>query len=202
VTRAIFIDRDGTINVDKGYLTDPDQIEFIDGSPEAISLANKWGLKVIVISNQSGVARGFMTVEQVDSVNIGLVERLKKCGAVVDAIYYCPHHPNFLVQDNKFLPVSNNDGYICSCRKPDVGMLFRAKKDFGIDLVSSFVVGDKWSDVQCGENAGAFTSLVLTGYGKTDHQRCIDDRIKIDYLAENLYDCVTNFVKKKIEVEN
>ena len=184
MTRAIFIDRDGTINIDKDYLTDPDKLEFIEGSPEAIALANKLGLKVVVISNQSGVARGLMTIEQVENVNARLVEMLKEHGAMVDAIYYCPHHP------------ANGD--VCTCRKPDIGMLIRAKEKFDIDLASSFVVGDKWSDVKCGENAGAFASLVLTGYGETDYRRCIDDRIKIDYLAKNLYDSITNFVQKKI----
>ncbi len=184
MTRAVFIDRDGTINIDKDYLTDPDQVEFIENSPEAISLANDLGLKVIVISNQSGVTRGLMTIEQVENVNKRLVEMLKDRGAIVDAIYYCPHHPS--------------NGYVCTCRKPDIGMLLRGKEQFEIDLSSSFVVGDKWSDVKCGENAGATTALVMTGYGKTDYQRCIDDGIKIDYLAQNLYDFVVNFVKKEI----
>ncbi len=125
-----------------------------------------------------------MTIEQVENVNKRLVEMLKERGAIVDAIYYCPHHPD--------------NGDICTCRKPGIGMLLRAKEKFDIDLASSFVVGDKWSDVKCGENAGAFTSFVLTGYGEIDYQRCIDDRIKIDYLAKDLYDSVTNFVKKKI----
>lgn len=187
VTPAIFIDRDGTINIDKDYLIDPDQLEFIENSPEAIALANQLGLKVIVISNQSGVAQGIMTTQQVDEVNDRLVEMLKQRGATVDAIYYCPHHPVY------------DGGVRCTCRKPDIGMLLRAKEQFDIDLLSSFVIGDKWSDVKCGENAGAFTSLVLTGYGTTDYQRCIDDRIKIDYLAKNLYDSITNFVKKRIE---
>lgn len=184
MSRAIFIDRDGTINVDKDYLTDPDQVEFIEDSPEAISLANTLGLKVVVISNQSGVARGLMTVEQVENVNKRLVEMLGARGATIDAMYYCPHHPG--------------NGYVCTCRKPDIGMLLQAKEKFDLDLSSSFVVGDKWSDVKCGENAGATTSLVMTGYGKTDYRRCIDDSIKIDYLAENLYDFVKNFVKKQI----
>ncbi len=184
VTRAIFIDRDGTINIDKDYLTDPDQIEFIEKSPEAISLANRLGLKVIVISNQSGVARGLMTLQQVESVNERLVDMLRGRGARVDAVYYCPHHPS--------------NGYTCRCRKPDIGMLLKARERFDVDLSSSFVVGDKWSDVKCGENAGAMTSLVMTGYGRSDYQRCIDDQIKIDYLAENLYDFVTNFVRKKL----
>ncbi|HUI31748.1 MAG TPA: hypothetical protein VLX91_16185 [Candidatus Acidoferrales bacterium] len=137
MTRAIFIDRDGKINIDKDRLTGSDQVEFIQNSPEAISSANNLGLKVVVISNQSGVARGLVTTGQVD-----------------------------------------------------------------LDLSSSFVVGDKWSNVKYGDNAAAITSLVMTGYGKTDCQRCIDDRIKIDYLAESLYDFVTNFVKKKIEKNN
>lgn len=184
--RAVFIDRDGTINVDKDYLTDPDEVEFIDRSPEAISIANRLGLKVIVISNQSGVSRGLMSMEEVDAVNDRLVKMLAAKGARVDAIYYCPHHPDY------------GDGEVCNCRKPDIGMLLRAKAQFNIDLEQSFVIGDKWSDVKCGENAGAMTSLVLTGYGKSDYQRCIDGRIKIDYLAENLYDSVTNFIKKKL----
>jgi D-glycero-D-manno-heptose 1,7-bisphosphate phosphatase len=184
VTRAVFVDRDGTINIDKDYLTDPDKIEFIENSPEAISLANKLGLKVIVISNQAGVARGLMIIEQVESVNKRLVEMLRSQGAIVDAIYYCPHYPS--------------NGHVCICRKPDIGMLLKAKEEFDIDLASSFVVGDKWSDVKCGENAGATTSLVMTGYGKIDYQRCIDDRIKIDYLADNLYDFIANFVRKKL----
>lgn len=189
MTRAIFIDRDGTINVDKDYLTDPEGLEFIEDSPKAIALANSLGLKVIVISNQSGVARGIMTAEQVEAVNSRLVEMLNQRGASVDAIYYCPHYPA-------------SDGVQCTCRKPEIGMLLRAKAEFGIDISHSFVVGDKWSDMKCGQNAGALTSLVLTGYGRSDYQRCIDGGIKIDYLAKNLHDTVTNFVRKKIEENN
>ena len=190
MTRALFIDRDGTINIDKDYLTDPADLEFIDRSPEAIAAANKLGLKVIVISNQSGVSRGIMTVEQVESVNSRLTKMLSDMGAHVDAMYYCPHHPDY------------GDGIRCNCRKPDIGMLLRAKDELGIDLKNSFVIGDKWSDVKCGENAGTFTSLVLTGYGKADYQRCIDDGIKIDYLANDLYDSIINFVRKKIETNS
>ncbi|MCL5268841.1 MAG: HAD family hydrolase [Bacteroidetes bacterium] len=189
MTRAIFIDRDGTINIDKDYLSNPDQLEFIENSPEAIAIANGLGLKVVIISNQSGVARGIMTAAQVNAVNARLVEMLAQRGAKVDAVYYCPHYPN-------------SAGVQCTCRKPDIGMLLRAKDQFDIDLSESFVVGDKWSDVKCGENAGAFTSLVLTGYGESDYHRCIDGGIKIDYLAKNLHDTVTNFVRKKIEANN
>ncbi len=190
MNRAVFIDRDGTINIDKDYLADPDDIELIEGSSDAIKIANSLGLIVVVISNQSGVSRGIMTAEQVDSVNSRLVEMLKYSGARVDAVYYCPHHPDYGEKVN------------CACRKPGVGMLLRAAAEFGVDLSSSFVVGDKWSDVKCGENAGAFTSLVRTGYGEADYQRCIDGGIKIDYLAENLFDSVTNFIRKKIETDN
>ncbi|MCL5020905.1 MAG: HAD family hydrolase [Bacteroidetes bacterium] len=190
MNRAVFIDRDGTINIDKDYLADPDDIDLIEGSSDAIKIANALGLKVVVISNQSGVSRGIMTAEQVDSVNSRLVEMLKYSGARVDAVYYCPHHPNYGEKVN------------CACRKPGIGMLLRAKSEFGLDLGGSFVVGDKWSDVKCGENAGALTSLVRTGYGESDYQRCIDGGIKIDYLAENLFDSVTNFIRKKIETDN
>ncbi|HEY9164843.1 MAG TPA: HAD family hydrolase [Candidatus Kryptonia bacterium] len=190
MTRAIFIDRDGTINVDKDYLSDPDQLQFIDGSPEAISLANRLGLKVVVISNQAGVARGILTTTQVENVNARLVSKLAEKGAVVDAIYYCPHHPDF------------GEKIKCDCRKPDTGMLMRAKREFDIDLSGSFVVGDKWSDVKCGLNAGAMTSLVLTGYGQEDYGRCIADGIRIDYLAKNLLDTLEHFVREKIEAVN
>jgi D-glycero-D-manno-heptose 1,7-bisphosphate phosphatase len=190
VTRAVFIDRDGTINVDKDYLTDPDDIEFIEGSPEAIRLANDLGLKVVVISNQSGVARGLMSESQVESVNAQLIRMLRDKGATVDAMYYCPHHPDY------------GERVKCNCRKPDIGMLLKAKEKFDLDLGKSFVIGDKWSDIKCGENAGARTSLVKTGYGAADYQRCIDAGIKIDYLAENLFDSVTNFVRKKLETNN
>ncbi|MGC8654509.1 MAG: D-glycero-alpha-D-manno-heptose-1,7-bisphosphate 7-phosphatase [Candidatus Kryptoniota bacterium] len=185
--RALFVDRDGTINFEKDFIRDPDQLELIDGSAEAIAMANRMNLKVIVISNQSGVARGIMTIDEVERVNYRLKELLSQNGAKVDAMYYCPHHPDY------------TSHIICSCRKPDIGMLLRAEADFGINLKKSFVVGDKWSDVKCGANAGAFTSLVLTGYGQVEHQRCVEDAIKIDYLARNLYDAVTNFVKGKVE---
>ncbi len=190
MTRAIFIDRDGTINIDKDFLADPEDLELIDGSADAVKLANELGLKVIIISNQSGVARGIMTARQVDAVNSRLVEMLNSRGGKVDAIYYCPHHPKY-------------GGHVnCECRKPNPGMLLRAKKELDLDLEKSFMVGDKWSDVKCGENAGTFTSLVRTGYGESDYQRCIDAGIKIDYLAVNLFDTVTNFVRKKIETDN
>lgn len=190
MTRAVFIDRDGTINIDKDYLTDPEEIEFIKGSPEAVKLANDLGLKVIVISNQSGVARGIMTAAQVDDVNERLVHMLDERGAVVDAIYYCPHHPKY------------GERITCTRRKPGTGMLLRAKDEFGLDLGKSFVIGDKWSDVECGNKAGSMTSLVRTGYGEADYRRCIDAGIKIDYLAENLFDSITNFVRKKLETDN
>ena len=171
-------------------MTDPREVEFIEGSPEAVRLANSLGLKVVIISNQSGVSRGIMTVGQVEAVNARLVEMLNARGARVDAIYYCPHHPNY------------GERVRCECRKPGIGMLLRAKNEFGLDLNASFVVGDKWSDMKCGENAGTFTSLVRTGYGEADYQRCIDGGIKIDYLGKNLFDSITNFVRKKIETDN
>lgn len=185
--RALFVDRDGTINVEKDFISHPDQLELIEGAAEAIVIANKLNLKVVVISNQSGVARGIMTIDDVHRINAHLKELLARKGATVDAIYYCPHHPEY------------KPHILCSCRKPDIGMLLRAKAEFGIELRKSFVVGDKWSDIKCGVNAGTFTSLVLTGYGENEHQKCVEEAIKIDYLARNLYDAVNNFVKGKVE---
>ncbi|MEX2117454.1 MAG: HAD family hydrolase [Bacteroidota bacterium] len=173
---GLFLDRDGTINVDRGYLADPDGVELLPGAAKAIRAANEFGLPVIIITNQAGVARGLHSEADVVSVHARLKELLSEQGARIDAIYYCPHHPEV-----------GNPPYriVCNCRKPKTGMLKMAEKSLGINLATSFVVGDKCSDVETGKNAGCGTVLVLTGYGRSEVERCTGNNAP-DHVAEGL----------------
>ena len=135
---AVFIDRDGTINVDVGYLSSPDQLELYPWSAEALRLINQAGFKAIVVTNQAGVARGFCTEEMLELIHERLVRDLKRESARIDGIYYCPHHPKIGE------PSYRRD---CDCRKPLPGMLLRAAREHQIDLSRSFVIGDKSSDI-------------------------------------------------------
>lgn len=153
---AIFIDRDGTINEDIGYLSSPDDLIIYPWAAEAIRLVNRSGFKAIVITNQSGIARGFYTEETLGVIHERLSRELAREGARVDAFYYCPHHPK--IGDAHY----RRD---CECRKPRAGLLRQAARDHGIDLARSYVIGDKTSDINLATGVGAGGVLVLTGYG-------------------------------------
>jgi D,D-heptose 1,7-bisphosphate phosphatase len=154
---ALFVDRDGTLIVDKDYLADPDQVELIDGAVEALQIAAQRGYKIIVVSNQSGVARGYHSMADVDRVNRRLLEILVSAKAPLDATYFCPHHPA-----GKVAEFSRD----CGCRKPAPGMLEEAAAQLGLDLRKSFVIGDKPDDLYLGWVVGARSVLVRTGYGR------------------------------------
>ncbi len=156
---AVFLDRDGTINVEKEYLYRIEDFEFIPGAPEAIKRLKNAGYLVIVVTNQSGVARGYYSLDDVDKLHQHIQTELAKYGTAVDAFYSCPHHPTEGV--NEF--VKN-----CDCRKPEPGMLLRAAKDFGADLKRSIMVGDKFADIKAGESVGCNCFIVLTGYGMSE----------------------------------
>ena len=147
---AVFLDRDGTINEEVGYLSDPDGLKLIRGAAEAVKKLNDHGIKVIVISNQSGVGRGYFSERDLARINMRLTELLLSYEARIDAIYYCPHHPD--------------DG--CECRKPEPGLLKKAAREHSIDLGRSYVVGDKKTDVELAVNAGSKGILVKTGFGR------------------------------------
>jgi D-glycero-D-manno-heptose 1,7-bisphosphate phosphatase len=153
---AIFIDRDGTINEDIGYVSHPDQLFIYPFAAEAIRLINEAGLEVIIITNQSGIARGLYTEATLDAIHEKLRLELGREGAQIDGVYYCPHHPRH-----------GDEHYrkICDCRKPQTAMLERAAAEHGINLSSSYVIGDKASDINLATNAGAKGVLVMTGYG-------------------------------------
>jgi D-glycero-D-manno-heptose 1,7-bisphosphate phosphatase len=160
--RAVFIDRDGTINVEKEYLYRTDDFAFISGAPQAIRLLNEAGFLVIVVSNQSGVARGYYTEEDVHLLHHHIASLLEQFGARVDAWFYCPHHP--AGRGSYALP--------CRCRKPLPGMLLEAAGRFVIDLESSIMIGDKLVDVEAGAAAGCRSILVRTGYGSEEEHLC------------------------------
>lgn len=151
---AVFLDRDDTINRDTGYVGSPDEVELLPGAGAAVARLNAAGLLVVVVSNQSGVARGFFSEAEVQAVNAELSRQLAPLGAKVDHYYYCPHYPQAKVPQYKM---------VCNCRKPAPGMLLAAAQELGLDLAGSFMVGDKGSDVAAGRAAGTLTIKIGSG---------------------------------------
>ncbi|PNU20971.1 D-glycero-beta-D-manno-heptose-1,7-bisphosphate 7-phosphatase [Geothermobacter hydrogeniphilus] len=151
---AVFLDRDGTINVEKNYLFRVEDFEFIDGVPAAIRRLNRAGLPVVVITNQSGIARGFYGLSEVETLHRHVDRLLAVAGARIDAWYICPHLPDY-------------SSAKCDCRKPAPGLLLRAAAERGIDLARSWMVGDKPADIRAGLSVGCGSILVKTGYGNT-----------------------------------
>jgi len=147
-----FLDRDGTLNRDRAgvYITRPSQLKIYAGAPAALRLISAKGYRIVVITNQSGVGRGYMTLAASKAINLKLVRELRLAGAGVDAVYFCPHGP----------------GEKCACRKPAPGLIREAAKDSPADIARSFVAGDKRSDLELAKNSGLKGFLVLTGQGK------------------------------------
>ena len=176
---AVFIDRDGTINEDIGYVSKPQDLIVYPWAAEAIRLVNESGMKAIVITNQSGIARGLYTEETLQDIHGRLRDELARDGAQLDGIYYCPHHPG--IGDDRYRQ-------FCECRKPHPGMLLQAAREHNVDLSRSFVIGDKSSDMKLATNAGAKGVLVLTGYGRetqADSERWpCDHELEADNLLE------------------
>jgi D-glycero-D-manno-heptose 1,7-bisphosphate phosphatase len=143
--KAVFLDRDGVINVEKGYVHRIEEFELLPGVPRAIRLLKDAGFLVIVVTNQSGIARGYYPLDAVHRLHRHLDEELAAFGACIDAYYVCPHHPEHGIGDLKV---------DCSCRKPLPGMLEQAAADFGIHLSESYMIGDKPTDVEAGLAAG------------------------------------------------
>ncbi len=143
--KAVFIDRDGTINRDVPYCSRPEDFELLPGVGEGISLLKESGYKIIVVTNQSGIARGFFTEEMLEKIHNKMKKDLAQYNASVDAVYYCPHHP-----DDK-----------CDCRKPNPKMIFDAAKDFNINISQSYVIGDSDKDAEAGKRAGCKKALIV-----------------------------------------
>lgn len=176
--KAVFLDRDGTIVQDVGYMNSPQQIEFIPGSIEAIKKLNAAGFKVVVITNQAGVAKGLVTEDMLQTIDKTLHKGILSGGAHLDGLYYCPHHP-----EHGFYPYKQ----VCECRKPHPGLIKRAHRDLNIDLSKSYMVGDKGTDIEAGQRAGTKTVFVLTGKGAREKQSL---QCKPEHTAKNLFDAV------------
>lgn len=174
---AVFLDRDGVLTIEKKTILHPSQVELCEGAAGCVRRLKDAGFIVVVITNQSGIARGLFTEDEL----ISLHEKLKaETGA--DAIYYCPHHPNGSVPEYSF---------VCECRKPKTGMIERACKELSIELKSSWIVGDRESDIITGMAVGLKTILVRCGYGEDELAR----GITADEIAEDLEDAVVRILE-------
>ncbi len=187
---ALFLDRDGTINYDPGYISNPDVVRLIEGVAENLkNLKDKFGFKLIIISNQAGVAKGLMTVEEVEEVNKRVKDLLKQCGVVIDAIYYCPYHPDFDPPEKS------------NCRKPSPFMILQAAKEHNIDLSKSFMIGDRASDIEAGINAKIKTILIANENYKTEIENLITDGKKPNFVATDFYE-INKFITQTFEEDN
>ncbi len=168
---AVFLDRDGTINVEQGYITTPAGLTLLPGSAAAIRRLNEEGIPVHVVTNQAGIARTLYTEEDLSKIHAHLRSLLLKEGAAVGSIYHCPHHPAGTVPEFS---------RVCDCRKPEPGMLRRAAKEHGIDLSRSVMIGDSDRDIQAGNAVGAHSILVQSG----QQEECPEADRTVTDLAE------------------
>ncbi|HEU0265673.1 MAG TPA: D-glycero-beta-D-manno-heptose 1,7-bisphosphate 7-phosphatase [Geobacterales bacterium] len=173
--RAVFLDRDGTINEEVEYLHRLEDFRLIPGAVAAIAQLKRAGFRVIVVTNQSGVARGYFDLAAVERIHRQLDAELAAQGTAVDAYFVCPHHP--IHGKGEFLME-------CACRKPLPGMLLQAAEQFGLDLQQSWMVGDKVADLQAGERAGCRSLLVATGYGRRESEQLKDRSVLVSDLQQ------------------
>lgn len=188
--RAIFFDRDGTLLVETGYLSHPSLVKPYHFTAEALKLAKEAGFLLVVVTNQSGIARGHMRETDLEAIHGRMTSLLADEGAAVDAIYYCPHHPMGTVPEYCSR---------CDCRKPGTAMGQRAAKQYGIDLTRSYVVGDKVIDFLFGRNLGAESYLVRTGYGDTEGRRLVQLGLEKAYIFDNVLEATKHIVEKERE---
>jgi D-glycero-D-manno-heptose 1,7-bisphosphate phosphatase len=183
---AVFLDRDGTISEEVGYVNHIDRLRLFPWTGPAIRKLNQADMAVVVVTNQSGVGQGYFPEELVNEVHERIRAELAAEGARVDGFYYCPHHPNARLEAYR---------RACRCRKPDTGMLEQAAADLGLDLCTASVVGDSTRDIETGFRAGARTVLVLTGYGKGNYEYHRAEWLRPpDFVAENLLEAVERIV--------
>ncbi len=187
--RAVFMDRDGTISEEVGYVNHPSRYRVFPYSAEAVRLLNEAGWLAILVTNQAGVARGYFAEDLIGTVHDTLKQEMARGGARLDAIYYCAHHPS--VGE----PPYRID---CDCRKPKPGLIRRAATDFNIDLAESWMVGDRYSDIELARNAKVRSAFLLSGYGRGEweYQRAAWKH-EPDMVAEDLLEAVRKIVNRK-----
>ena len=179
---AVFLDRDGTINEQMGYINHISRFVMLPRAATGIRLLNEQGIPVVVVSNQSGLARGYFPESLIKEVHVKMNRVLAEAGAHVDGIYICPHHPE--AKEERFR-------LACDCRKPKAGLFLQAAADLDLDLARSYVVGDRWSDLKAAATVQAKGVLVLTGYGRGDYEYIVPaQQVQPTYVAEDLYAAV------------
>lgn len=178
---GVFLDRDGTLIEEVGYLDRPERVELYPYAVDAIRALNRARIPIIIVTNQSGVSRGFFTNAVVDEVHAHIAEVLARGGAHIDAYYHCPHHPDGRVAEYAVR---------CECRKPGRGLVDRAARELGIVPEQSFTVGDRWVDVGLARTIGGKGVLVRTGYGYREEARP-QDGLEADAVVNNLVEAVS-----------
>ena len=179
---AVFLDRDGTINEQMGYVNHISRFQLLPRTALAIRLLNEHGVPAVVVTNQSGLARGYFPLELLDEVHEKMLRELATAGAHIDGLYVCPHLPEAKVETFR---------KECDCRKPKPGLLLRASQEMGLDLQRSYVIGDRWSDLKTAARCQAKGVLVLTGYGRGDLQYIgPQEQVQPHQIALDLYEAV------------
>lgn len=185
--KAVFMDRDGTLSEEVGYINHPSRFQLFSYASAAIRQLKENGWLAIVVTNQAGVARGYFTEEMILNVHKKMTEELGREGAHLDAIYYCAHHPS-----------TGEPPYRaeCDCRKPKPGLILRAAADLNVDLERSWMIGDRYSDIELAYNAGVRSAFVLSGYGRGEweHQRHSWQR-QPNIVSENLFEAINEIVQ-------
>ena len=179
---AIFLDRDGTINHDKNYLRDEKDLILYKNIEKPLQKFREMGFKIVIVTNQSGIARNYFTLTKLKQINSKLMSMLKKLNVKIDGIYYCPHGPKD----------------ICNCRKPKIGMALQAAEELSIDLQKSYMIGDSVRDYLFGYNFGGKGLLVLTGHGRKQFAKVKDEKQKPLAVVRNLLQAV-KVIKKDYE---
>lgn len=187
--QVIFLDRDGTINEEVSYLYRTEDLVVLPQAAEGIALLRNAGFRIVVVTNQAGIARGYYTPEQMHKLHRYLNEELKKKGAWIDSFYYCPHHPIHGIGEYK---------KACHCRKPDIGMFEMAAREYQIEKSRSYMIGDKRIDVEAGHNFGIPGILVGTGYGAEERKKSMElgEEPFYDFYAETLVDAAEFIIRK------
>lgn len=187
---AVFLDRDGTLNEDPGYIGDPEKVKLYPDVGQALAhLKNVMGFKLFVVSNQSGIARGLITKDDVELVNKQVNKSLSDYNVSIDEFYYCPYHPDF----------NNEEEY--KCRKPSPEMVLKAARDFDVDLSKSYIIGDSNVDIECGMNLNMKTILVKTGQGR-ESLSILQKRNKLPTFVANNFLDASNFIKNDYNGKN
>lgn len=190
MNKVVFLDRDGTVNEEVHYLHRPEDLKIFPEAVQAIRILKRSGFKIVIITNQAGVARGYYSCRDVEDLHRYMNQILRKEEAEIDGFYYCPHHPEYGVGIYK---------KVCHCRKPDIGMFEMAEKDFPTDKAHSYMIGDKALDIQAGKNYGVCSILVGTGYGAALKAEAEERGEKpfYDFYAETLVDAAEYIIARE-----